>query len=456
MANRARAPWPRPSPPSASAAVAHPRFRAAARRGPSRGVVSVTSQSRRSSRRSSPTSAPPGWATGHTASSRIGLRAYGLDDARRPARRGLGRGPRGRRARALRRAPRLAARARRAGRGRPRPRLRRGRLRRRPRRPRGAAGRRRRGAARPAPRPRAPPAARLAPRAARPAAAARGRGGRRRLAGRDARPPRRPGRRPARGPPRRAARRAPPADHARPPARAPAPPGRRRVRLRRPLQPPHRPPALLQRRVAARAAGRPRLPGPRGRERRRDAVRKRPLVVRVLLDTTYLARGHTGTGTYLRMLVPALRGLGVDVHEAANPRRGAPGEGSVRNALADRWWAEVELPRLARSLRADLIHHPLPARSPGVRTVVTVHDLAFEVHPELFARRFATWARIAHGRAARTADAVVAVSHTTANEAMTRWGLARERVVVAPHGPGQPLGGVTRRQPAHVLYVGDA
>ena len=181
--------------------------------------------------------------------------------------------------------------------------------------------------------------------------------------------------------------------------------------------------------------------------------------MRVLLDTTYLARGATGTGTYLRMLVPALRALGVEVEEAVNPRRGGVGGGgisSVRNALADRWWTETELPRLARALRADVVHHPLPARSPGVPTVVTVHDLAFDIHPELFARRFATWARVAHARSARAADAVVAVSHITAGEAMSRWGLRRERVVVALHGPGQPLGEVHRGEPEHVLYVGDA
>jgi glycosyltransferase involved in cell wall biosynthesis len=91
-----------------------------------------------------------------------------------------------------------------------------------------------------------------------------------------------------------------------------------------------------------------------------------------------------------------------------------------------------------------------------VPTVVTIHDLAFDIHPELFARRFATWARVAHARAARHADAVVAVSHTTANEAMSRWGLHADRVVVAPHGPGQPLSVPARGEPEHVLYVGDA
>jgi glycosyltransferase involved in cell wall biosynthesis len=91
-----------------------------------------------------------------------------------------------------------------------------------------------------------------------------------------------------------------------------------------------------------------------------------------------------------------------------------------------------------------------------VRNVVTVHDLAFDVHPELFDARFAAWARVAHARAARAADAVVAVSHTTANDACTRWGLARERVVVAHHGPGQALAPRERGEPRHVLYVGDS
>ena len=172
--------------------------------------------------------------------------------------------------------------------------------------------------------------------------------------------------------------------------------------------------------------------------------------MRVVVDTTYLARGHTGTGTYLRELIPALRALGVDVVEAANPHRRPPGTGSLRNALDDARWA-----RSLAGHGADLVHHPLPAHTPGARNVVTVHDLAFDTHPELFERRFATWARLAHARAATAADAVIAVSQTTANDAMTRWGLARQRVVVAHHGPGQRLDVGERVEPRHVLYVGD-
>ncbi|MBI5106045.1 MAG: glycosyltransferase family 4 protein [Solirubrobacterales bacterium] len=182
--------------------------------------------------------------------------------------------------------------------------------------------------------------------------------------------------------------------------------------------------------------------------------------MRVLLDTTFALRGPSGTGVYVREIAGALRSIGVDVVEAANARRPAPGGGgwrSARNLALDRLWTAAELPRRARRAGADVLHHPLPAlappRSAGVAQVVTVHDLAFEALPEAFDPRFAAWARRAHRRAARGADAVVAVSEATARDVRARWGL--RDVVVAPHGPGQPLPAVPRGAPCHFLYVGD-
>jgi len=181
--------------------------------------------------------------------------------------------------------------------------------------------------------------------------------------------------------------------------------------------------------------------------------------VRVLIDATYVRRGHSGTGVYVTRLTEALRAAGVDVVEAVNERRRPPGGGRIRsvgNAFEDARWTQVELPRRAREAGADVIHHPLPAfarRAPHPQ-VVTVHDLAFEVAPELFDRRFARFAASAHRRAALAADAVVCVSHATARDVAERWG--REDVVVAPHGPGQALPAVPRRAtPGWVLYVGD-
>jgi len=130
------------------------------------------------------------------------------------------------------------------------------------------------------------------------------------------------------------------------------------------------------------------------------------------------------------------------------------------NWATDAYWTSVELPRRARRCRADVLHHPLPAHSnaAGCPQVVTVHDLAFERLPECFDRAYRTHASVAHRRAARRAAAVIAVSETTARDVMARWGVARERIVIARHGPGQEPDTARRPRtdkPHHFLYVGD-
>lgn len=181
-----------------------------------------------------------------------------------------------------------------------------------------------------------------------------------------------------------------------------------------------------------------------------------------MLDTTLARRAPlSGTAVYLAELARALRTRdGVEVLEVSDRRRGAAGRGlpaSVRNALADQLWVAVTLPRLARAHGADVIHHPLPAAAPraGTPQVITVHDLAFARLPEHFDARFRTFARIAHRRAARRADAVLCVSETTAAAVRELWGVAPERIVVAPHGPGQELPDTPARERRHFLYVGD-
>jgi len=194
--------------------------------------------------------------------------------------------------------------------------------------------------------------------------------------------------------------------------------------------------------------------------------------VRVLIDVTYERRAPlSGTGVYLRRLCQELRALGdVEVVAVANPRRPPPaggGLGSLRNLSSDLGWTAIVLPRLARRLGAEVIHHPLPALAPvaSVPQVVTVLDLAFERLPECFDPRFRRWAQLTHRAAARSADAVICISATTAADARELWGLAPERIVVAPLGPGQvqdgertPLTGERPRPapPGYFLYVGDA
>jgi glycosyltransferase involved in cell wall biosynthesis len=185
--------------------------------------------------------------------------------------------------------------------------------------------------------------------------------------------------------------------------------------------------------------------------------------VRVLLDTSCALRGAGGTAVYVRRLAGALREAGVEVVEAADRSRGAPGGGgaaSLRNAAHDLRW-RASLSAQARTARADVLHHPLPARAwrAPCPQVVTVHDVAFLEAPDLFARGFRTWARLDHRAAARRAAAVICVSEETRAQVVRRWGVPEARVLVAHHGPGQwegPPASPPRHDPTHFLYVGDA
>jgi glycosyltransferase involved in cell wall biosynthesis len=183
--------------------------------------------------------------------------------------------------------------------------------------------------------------------------------------------------------------------------------------------------------------------------------------VRVLIDTTFALRGPSGTGVYLARIIDVLHQLGVEVVEAQNHARRSPSGGGWRRGLntsVDGWWTTVALPRRARAVGADLIHHPLPARCPvaPVPQAVTVHDLAFERVPEAFDPLFRRWASVTHRAAARHADAVICVSNTTAMDVRSRWGVPPERIVVARHGPGQAVhAGHPRGGGSHLLYIGD-
>jgi glycosyltransferase involved in cell wall biosynthesis len=185
--------------------------------------------------------------------------------------------------------------------------------------------------------------------------------------------------------------------------------------------------------------------------------------VRVLIDMTYAARAPlSGTAVYLESLIRELAEQGeVEIEQASNERRaaaGGGGVGSARNAAVDAWWAEMELPRIARRAKADVIHHALPARAHGraIPQVVTVYDLAFEVLPGMFDSRFATYAHLTYRQATTSADGVIAISATTAKEVTHRWRVPESRITVAALGPGQPLPVVPARERTHFLYVGDS
>lgn len=171
---------------------------------------------------------------------------------------------------------------------------------------------------------------------------------------------------------------------------------------------------------------------------------------------------------YLEQLLPALAAEGVEAIAAQDFARRPPGAGgiaSLANAAHDLRWRE-RLARMARRCEADVIHHPLPARSWSADRpqVVTVHDLAYLLQPALFSTRYRLHARLEHGLAARRAAAVVCVTQATRHDLIARVGVDPTRVIVAHHGPGQFAAGppaghgeqLRAQASGYYLYVGDA
>jgi glycosyltransferase involved in cell wall biosynthesis len=189
----------------------------------------------------------------------------------------------------------------------------------------------------------------------------------------------------------------------------------------------------------------------------------------MLVDQLY-APAPGGMGAYIRELVPALARAdpALDItlfHARFEPDIEGGPERSDRapTEVPESWmrafpvqelsagiqrlypsWAIARRPTLPGNLSAlGLLHSPSPAAVPpagqGQRLIVTVHDLAFVVHPELFPRRWRLMYRVALARAARSADAIIAVSRHTAEDLTRRTRVDPRRVHVVPNAASLPL-----------------
>lgn len=122
-------------------------------------------------------------------------------------------------------------------------------------------------------------------------------------------------------------------------------------------------------------------------------------------------------------------------------------------------WEQIVFPRLARRDCAALLHAPncfLPLRRP-CPGVVTIHDLAFEAHPEDFSRRTGAKYRWVTPRAARSAERIICVSQFTADDVVARYGVERAKIRVIANAPGLPLTGAPLPDGGgpYLLAVGD-
>lgn len=156
-----------------------------------------------------------------------------------------------------------------------------------------------------------------------------------------------------------------------------------------------------------------------------------------------------GWGRYARELVAAMRRLDPPDLELRALQQDSRGP-----ELA---WEQVHLPRRLRRLGAALVHAPncfLPLRRP-CPGVVTIHDLAFEDHPEDFARLTGWKYRTFAPRAARSAERVICVSEHTREDVCRRWGVPEERTRVILPAPTLPRTDAEPPEGPYLLYVGD-
>jgi len=163
----------------------------------------------------------------------------------------------------------------------------------------------------------------------------------------------------------------------------------------------------------------------------RGGVESQLTTVGLLADQLF-ARVPGGIGTYVRELLPAVReedpALDLTVFHARFDGATPPELEGIPRVELPRGirglypsWNLVGRPALPAALAGlDTLHAPSPVAIPpahrGQRLVVTVHDLAFRFYPSLFPPAWRTLFRTGLRRAARRADAIVAVSRATARD----------------------------------------
>jgi glycosyltransferase involved in cell wall biosynthesis len=99
-------------------------------------------------------------------------------------------------------------------------------------------------------------------------------------------------------------------------------------------------------------------------------------------------------------------------------------------------WTAIGLPRAARRASVDLIHAPAytaPLHA-AVPTVLTIHDVSYERHPEWYPYRRDRLRRAFYRRSARAATHILTDSEFSRGEIAAAYGVPAHRITVAPLG----------------------
>ncbi len=180
--------------------------------------------------------------------------------------------------------------------------------------------------------------------------------------------------------------------------------------------------------------------------------------MRLLVDASAAVNQGAGIGRYARALLPLIANRLPEAtinaivarDPASDPMVSADGltrltaaSISVKNVPFDRRWADIlwfraRLPLMAELFagRSDLVYSPDFTAPPTVRTpsIVTVHDLAFEVAPEYAPAGLRAYLQAVVPRQVRKAAAIAVVSKTTARDLEERYGVNPARMTLVSNG----------------------
>jgi glycosyltransferase involved in cell wall biosynthesis len=169
--------------------------------------------------------------------------------------------------------------------------------------------------------------------------------------------------------------------------------------------------------------------------------------MRVVIDYTSALAQVAGVGRYTRSLVDALTRVDgqsdfvLFSSERPRPPRTVPCASNVRlrvvpigNRLMTIVWQRARLPLPLELFTgpASVLHAPDFTLPPtlGMRSIVTIHDLAFLAHPECAVPSLVAFLSAAVPRAVQAADRVVADSERTAQDLVERLGVPRAKIDV--------------------------
>lgn len=174
----------------------------------------------------------------------------------------------------------------------------------------------------------------------------------------------------------------------------------------------------------------------------------------VFVNARNLTGPRTGIEVYMLELLGALARtgrleltalswspLGLDlpgVREVVPARRPALADGSLRATLWKLWFDQWACMRTVPRDRGIVVHGmggflPFALRRRD-HAVVTVHDLGWQAHPELYDGRVLLMYRGLFPWAVRRADRFIAVSRYTADDLMRRAGVPASKIDVVYHG----------------------